>query len=85
MRLRIAVLCFLTALSLAAQAPSPDAWKTSETLGDVDLSGLTPVQKKAVLKILREEDCSCQCGMKTAESRHRMRSKRVIMKVCDSA
>jgi protein-disulfide isomerase len=25
------------------------------------------VQKKAVLKILREEDCSCQCGMKTAE------------------
>jgi protein-disulfide isomerase len=67
MRLRIAVLCFFTALTLGAQAPSPDAWKTSQTLGDVDLSGLTPVQKKAVLKILREEDCSCQCGMKTAE------------------
>ena len=50
-----------------AQSPSPDAWKTSETLGNVDLSSLTPVQKKAVLKILREEDCSCQCGMKTAE------------------
>jgi protein-disulfide isomerase len=61
------------ALSLGAQAPSsrgaaaPDAWKTAETLGDVDLSGLTPVQKKAVLKILREEDCTCQCGMKAAE------------------
>ncbi len=67
MRLRIAVLCFFTALTLGAQTPSPDAWKTSQTLGDVDLSGLTPVQKKAVLKILREEDCSCQCGMKTAE------------------
>jgi len=67
MRLRIAVLCFLTALTLVAQAPSPDAWKTSETLGDVDLSGLTPVQKKAVLKIVRDQDCSCQCGMKTAE------------------
>jgi protein-disulfide isomerase len=74
MRLRIAVLCFFTSLTLAAQAPSSapagssaDAWKTSETLGDVDLSGLTPVQKKAVLKILREEDCSCQCGMKAAE------------------
>ena len=71
MRLRIAVLCFFTALTLGAQTPSPatttDAWKTSETLNDVDLSGLTPVQKKAVLKILREEDCSCQCGMKTAE------------------
>jgi protein-disulfide isomerase len=71
MRLRIAVLCFVTftlgTLTLAGQAPSPDAWKTSETLGDVDLSGLTPVQKKAVLKIVREQDCSCQCGMKTAE------------------
>jgi protein-disulfide isomerase len=67
MRLRIAVLCFLTALGLAAQTPSPDAWKTSETLGDVDLSGLTPVQKKAVLKLLREEGCTCQCGMKAAE------------------
>jgi len=73
MRIRIAVSCLFTALALAAQtpsqtaAPSPDAWKTAETLGNVDLSGLTAVQKKAVLKILREEDCSCQCGMKTAE------------------
>ena len=25
------------------------------------------MQKKAVLKILREEDCTCQCGMKAAE------------------
>ncbi|MBV9767960.1 MAG: hypothetical protein JOZ32_00170, partial [Bryobacterales bacterium] len=60
MRVRIAVLCFFTALTLMAQTPSPDAWKTSQTLGNVDLSSLTPVQKKAVLKILREEDCSCQ-------------------------
>jgi protein-disulfide isomerase len=74
MRFRIAVLCFFTALALGAQTPSSvtaasavDAWKTSETLGNVDLSELTPVQKKAVLKIVREQDCSCQCGMKTAE------------------
>jgi protein-disulfide isomerase len=71
MRLRIALLCLLSALTLVAQTPapsaSPDAWKTSETLGDVDLSGLTPVQKKAVLKLVREQGCSCQCGMKTAE------------------
>jgi len=67
MRIRIAFLCLISALMLGAQTPSPDAWKTAETLGDVDLSGLTPVQKKAALKILREEDCSCQCGMKTAE------------------
>ena len=25
------------------------------------------MQKKAVLKIVRDQDCSCQCGMKTAE------------------
>jgi protein-disulfide isomerase len=69
MRLRIALLCAFTALTLAAQtpAPSPDAWKTAETLGNLDISDLTPVQKKAVFKIVREQDCSCQCGMKTAE------------------
>jgi protein-disulfide isomerase len=67
MRLRIAILCLVAAVSVTAQTPSPDAWKTAETLGDVDLSNLTAVQKKAVLKLLREEDCSCQCGMKTAE------------------
>jgi protein-disulfide isomerase len=68
MRLRIAVLCLLTALGLSAQTPkSADSWKTSETLADVDLSSLTAVQKKAVLKLLREQDCSCQCGMKAAE------------------
>lgn len=78
MRLSIAS-CFITtltlgALTLGAQAPAPatapsgtDAWKTSDTLGNVDLSDLTPVQKKAVLKIVRDQDCSCQCGMKTAE------------------
>jgi protein-disulfide isomerase len=68
MRVRIAFLCLLTALGLLAQTPNAaDSWKTSETLGDVDLSGLTAVQKKAVLKLLREEDCTCQCGMKAAE------------------
>jgi len=80
MRLPIALLSFgltatLTApLTLVAQTPSSatassaaDAWKTAETLGNLDISDLTPVQKKAVLKIVREQDCSCQCGMKTAE------------------
>jgi protein-disulfide isomerase len=67
MRLRIAVLSLLAVVALMAQEPSSDAWKTSETLGNIDLSSLTPVQKKAVLKILREESCTCQCGMKAAE------------------
>src|ERR1700736_2151244 len=48
-------------------APAADAWKTATTLPDIDLSDLTAVQKGAVFKLLREEDCSCQCGMKTAE------------------
>jgi protein-disulfide isomerase len=58
----------LTAFAVWAQKPpAEDSWKTTETLGNVNLAGLTPVQKKAVLKLLREEDCSCLCGMKTAE------------------
>ena len=63
--------------SSAAKSPAaPKAGKTStaadpsknpDMIGNVDLSGLTAVQKKAVLKLLHEEDCSCQCGLKTAD------------------
>ena len=61
-------LCAATLAALAQNtSSSEDAWKTSQTLGKIDLSALTPVEKKAVLKLLREEDCSCLCGMKTAE------------------
>jgi protein-disulfide isomerase len=68
MTLRMAVLGLVAALSLAAQAPKEtESWQKAETLGNVDLSSLTPVEKKAVLKLLREQDCSCQCGMKAAE------------------
>ena len=57
------VLCF----ALAALAQSE--WQTSETLPGTDLSTLSPKQKQVVLKLLREHDCSCQCGMKVAECR----------------
>ncbi|MBZ5608361.1 MAG: DsbA family protein [Acidobacteriia bacterium] len=69
MRTWALTVCFsLTAIAVWAQKPpAEEAWKTSEILGNVDLSGLSAVEKKAVLKVLREEDCSCQCGMKTAE------------------
>lgn len=63
----MAVLGLVAAIALAAQTPAAADWRKSETLGNVDLSSLTPIEKKAVLKLLREEDCSCQCGMKTAE------------------
>jgi protein-disulfide isomerase len=68
MRLRLALLALCASATLVAQEPDAAAtWQTSETLGNIDISDLTPVQKKAVLKIVREQDCSCLCGMKTAE------------------
>jgi predicted DsbA family dithiol-disulfide isomerase len=44
-------------------------WQTAESLPHVDLSGLTAAQMTTVLKMLREHDCSCNCGMKVAECR----------------
>ena len=57
---------FLACGAVWAQKPAaPAPAKLPDAIGNVDLSGLTPVQKKAVLKLLQEEDCSCQCGLKT--------------------
>jgi protein-disulfide isomerase len=61
---RISGLCLLTAMLLFGQD-----WMTSDSLPSVDLSGLTPVQKTKVLKLLRESGCSCGCNMKLAECR----------------
>ncbi len=44
-------------------------WTTATSLPSVDLSGLTAAQKATALKLLRENDCSCGCGMKMAECR----------------
>ncbi|MGI8959641.1 MAG: DsbA family protein [Bryobacteraceae bacterium] len=57
-------LCVLSASLVCAQE-----WKNVDALPAVDLAGLTPAQKTAVLKILREHDCSCGCGMKMAQCR----------------
>jgi protein-disulfide isomerase len=46
----------------------PD-WKTLTKLPGVDFSGLTPVQSRALLRLLRNHDCTCGCGMKVAECR----------------
>jgi protein-disulfide isomerase len=54
----------LVAFLLPAQA-----WKTANSLPGIDFSGLSAQQKATVLKILRNEDCSCGCGMKLAECR----------------
>ena len=62
-------MCLLAAVTAAMIAQSPTDWQAQTELPGLDFSGLTPAQKTAVLKILREEDCSCGCGMKLAECR----------------
>ena len=67
-QLRGTLICIFTAAALLAQVPqAPANWRSIDDLPRIDMSGLTPVQKRAVLKLLREQDCSCQCGLKTAE------------------
>lgn len=44
-------------------------WTTATSLPKVDFSGLTPAQTARALKLLRQQDCSCRCGMKVAECR----------------
>jgi protein-disulfide isomerase len=70
---------FVCVFALGSFAQNPPAPKTTEpaktkastpipdTIGSIDLSELSQTQRKAALKLMNEQDCSCQCGMKTAE------------------
>jgi protein-disulfide isomerase len=60
-----------TALILAVPllCLAQEAWKTATTLPGVDLSGLPPASRDAVLSILRSELCTCGCNQKIAECR----------------
>jgi protein-disulfide isomerase len=71
---------FLLVIALAAafaqQQPSATGvivpekvWKSATDLPNVDMNGLSADQKHAVLKLLREEACTCGCGMKMAQCR----------------
>src|SRR5581483_8710601 len=44
-------------------------WQTMTQLPGVDLSGLTPAQTRAALRMIRNHDCNCGCSMKIAECR----------------
>ena len=44
-------------------------WKTIVNLPAVDFSGLSPLRTRALLRLLRNHDCTCGCGMKVAECR----------------
>jgi protein-disulfide isomerase len=58
---------FISTLFLGALGAQ--SWQAAKSLPGVDLTGLTPDQKSAALKVLREESCNCGCSMKIAECR----------------
>jgi protein-disulfide isomerase len=62
--LAVAALYLLGAALVCAQD-----WNTLESLPGIDLSSLSPAQKAAALKLLRDHGCPCGCGMKVAECR----------------
>jgi protein-disulfide isomerase len=68
MRLLLRVCLFAGSIAVAA-AQSPEIWQQAADLPGIDLTGLSAPQKTAVLKILREQGCSCGCGMQIAECR----------------
>ena len=62
---KIAACAILSAAFLLGQ---PD-WKTVVNLPGVDLKGLSPLKTRALVRLLRNHDCTCGCGMKVAECR----------------
>ena len=63
-----ACLFTVSAMMLAQTPPAPN-WRTGNALPNVDWAGSTPAQKAAALKLMRETDCTCACGMKVAQCR----------------
>jgi protein-disulfide isomerase len=53
----------------AALLIAQEDWKTVVQLPAVDFSGMTPLRTRALLRLLRNHDCTCGCGMKVAECR----------------
>lgn len=62
-------MCLVAAVAGTMIAQSPTDWQVATVLPGLDFSGLTAAQKTAVLKILREEGCTCGCAMQLAECR----------------
>jgi protein-disulfide isomerase len=62
------LLCLSMAFAQTPPKPVVD-WQTSTDLPQVNLSGLTPFQKKTALKALRTQPCLCGCGFQIAECR----------------
>src|SRR5689334_17015182 len=56
-------------LAVGAAVFAAENWRTAVTLPGVDLGGLTPAKTTRALKLMRDYDCTCGCGMKVAECR----------------
>jgi protein-disulfide isomerase len=56
-------------LVCAAALIAQEDWQTAKTLPAVDLTGLSPAKAATALRLLRNADCTCGCGMKVAECR----------------
>ena len=64
-RLRNLLPLFLLTVLCLAQG----TWQTVTDLPGVDWQGMPAARRQPVLKFLREEGCTCGCGMKLAECR----------------
>jgi protein-disulfide isomerase len=53
----------------AALLLAQEDWKAVVNLPDVDFSGMSQLRTRALLRLLRNDDCTCGCGMKVAECR----------------
>jgi protein-disulfide isomerase len=56
-------------LGLASLLLAQQPWQTATDLPGIDMAGLSPTQKSAALKMVREQDCNCGCALKLAECR----------------
>jgi protein-disulfide isomerase len=56
-------------LLVCAVALMAQDWRAATTLPAVDLTGLSAAKTATALRLLRDSDCTCGCGMKLAECR----------------
>jgi protein-disulfide isomerase len=57
------------AFVVCAAALLAQDWKAATTLPAVDFAGLSAAKTATALRLLRDSDCTCGCGMKLAECR----------------
>jgi protein-disulfide isomerase len=67
--MRFLILLSILGTSASAQQAESADWMRETNLPALKTAGLNAEQKAALLKLLREESCSCPCTMKVAECR----------------